>query len=121
MQFSMVGEETSYIAVGLFELKFLFSWAVRGLGGACMEPALSPQASESSASASASRDSTATWDVISQHVHSLQLQVNLLDSRIRVLEDRSDLADQAQGRLDRRVSLIEHWCQSLRNFFARLP
>ena len=62
-----------------------------------MEPALSPQASESSASASVSRDSTATWDVISQHVRSLQLQVNLLDSRIRVLEDRSDLADQAQG------------------------
>ena len=85
-----------------------------------MDPAHSPQASESSAS-TVSRGSTAMWDVISQHVHSLQLEVNLLQSRIRVLEDRSDLADQSQGRLDRRVSLLEHWCQSLRNFFARLP
>ena len=116
----MVGEETSCLAVWLVELKFLFLVGARG-GGAFMDPALSPQASESSASASVSRGSTATWDVISQHVHSLQLEVNLLESRIRVLEDRADLADQAQGRLDRRVSLLEHWCQSLRNFFARLP
>lgn len=115
----MVGEETSFLAVWLVELKFLFSRCV-GRGGAFMDPAQSPQTSASSASA-VSHDSTATWDVISQHVHSLQLEVNLLQSRIRVLEDRCDLADQAQDRLDRRVSLLEHWCQSLRNFFARLP
>ena len=47
-----------------------------------MDPAQSPQTSASSASA-VSHDSTATWDVISQHVHSLQLEVNLLQSRIR--------------------------------------
>ena len=82
-----------------------------------MDPAQSPQTSASPASA-VSHDSTATWDVISQHVHSLQLEVNLLQSRIRVLEDRCDLADQAQDRLDRRVSLLEHWCQSLRKFLC---
>ena len=114
----MVGEETSFLAVWLVELKFLFvgAWAGGSLYGSC-----AVTSDFCKFCFAVSHDSTATWDVISQHVHSLQLEVNLLQSRIRVLEDRCDLADQAQDRLDRRVSLLEHWCQSLRNFFARLP
>ena len=84
---------------------------------ASMSQAPSPATSASAASSA----STETVEAISQHVHDLQLQVNLLESRIRVLEDRSDLSDQACSRLESRVGLLEHWCQSLRSLFARLP
>ena len=82
-----------------------------------MSQAPSPATSASAASSA----STETVEVISQHVHDLQLQVNLLESRIRVLEDRSDLSDLACSRLESRVGLLAHWCQSLRSLFARLP
>ena len=73
----------------------------------------SPSAESSAAS------SLETWEALSSHLHNLQLSHDLLESRVRVAEDRLLLLTQDQERTTGRVRWLELFVAYLRGVFRR--
>ena len=69
--------------------------------------------------ASASASSLETWEALSSHLHNLQVSHDLLESRVRVAEDRLSLLTQDQEHTAGRVRWLEHFVAYLRGVFRR--
>ena len=70
-----------------------------------------------SASGSSAGSSTSSFELLSSHLHRLQLDFNLAESRLRVAEDRLDLLEQGQQRQESRLRWVEALISRLRALF----
>ena len=77
------------------------------------------QTSHASASSSGS-SATSSFELVSSHLHRLQLDFNLVESRLRVAEDRLDLLERGQQSQESRLRWIEGLIARLRAFFTWL-
>ena len=72
----------------------------------------------SSSSSGAGSSATSSFELVSSHLHRLQLDFNLAESRLRVAEDRLDLLEQGQQRQESRLRWIEALISHLRTLFT---
>ena len=77
------------------------------------------QSSRASASSSAS-SATSSFELVSAHLHRLQLDFNLVESRLRVAEDRVELLERGQQNQESRLRWIEGLIARLRALFTWL-
>ena len=63
--------------------------------------------------------SVETWEALSSHLHRLQLGHELLESRVRVAEDRLLLLSREQENTSARVLWLERFVAYLRGVFRR--
>ena len=75
------------------------------------------QSSRASASSSAS-SAISSFELVSAHLHRLQLDFNLVESRLRVAEDRVELLERGQQNQERRLRWIEGLIARLRALFT---
>ena len=81
--------------------------------GSRMDPG--PPGSSSSSSASSG---TSSFELVSSHLHRLQLDFNLAESRLRVVEDRLDLLERGQQHQESRLRWVEALIARLRALFS---
>ena len=74
-----------------------------------------PPGSSSSSSASSG---TSSFELVSSHLHRLQLDFNLAESRLRVVEDRLDLLERGQQHQESRLRWVEALIARLRALFS---
>ena len=56
-----------------------------------------------SSSASSAGSGTSSFELVSSHLHRLQLAFNVAESRLRVVEDRLDLLERGQQQQESRL------------------
>ena len=75
---------------------------------------------QSSRASSSGSSATSSFELVSSHLHRLQLDFNLVESRLRVAEDRLDLLERGQLRQESRLRWIEALIAQVRAFFTWL-
>ena len=63
--------------------------------------------------------SVETWEALSSHLHRLQLSHELLESRVRVAEDRLLILSREQENTSARLLWLERFVAYLRGVFRR--
>ena len=76
---------------------------------------MDPAASSSSASGASS---TSDFELVSSHLHRLQLSFNVAESRLRVVEDRLDILERGQQLQESRLRWMEGLIARLRALFS---
>ena len=71
-----------------------------------------------SGSGSSSGCATSSFELVSSHLHRLQLDFNLAESRLRVVEDRLDLLERGQAQQESRLRWVEGLIARLRALFS---
>ena len=77
---------------------------------------MDPEAPSSSASGASSN--TSDFELVSSHLHRLQLSFNVAESRLRVVEDRLDLLERGQQLQESRLRWVEGLIARLRALFS---
>ena len=71
-----------------------------------------------SSSTSTASSGTSSFELVSSHLHRLQLDFNLAESRLRVVEDRLDLLERGQQHQESRLRWVEALIARLRALFS---
>lgn len=82
-------------------------------------PCVGWQMDPASSSDSSHPSSVETWEALSSHLHRLQLSHELLESRVRVAEDRLLILSREQENTSARVLWLERFVAYLRGVFRR--
>ena len=72
----------------------------------------------SSSSASGTSSGTSSFELVSSHLHRLQLAFNVAESRLRVVEDRLDILERGQELQESRLRWVEGLIARLRALFS---
>ena len=72
----------------------------------------------SSPSASGAGSGTSSFELVSSHLHRLQLAFNVVESRLRVVEDRLDILERGQQLQESRLRWVEGLIARLRALFS---
>ena len=70
-----------------------------------------------SSAGSAACSATSSFELLSSHVHRLQLALDSVESRLRVAEDRLDLLEQGQQGQEARLRWVQAFLERLRALF----